>query len=148
MATEYGLTGWPEGEATKAAAEGFKVWRGLRGHGNDERRQILDRVSGFIDRHGDGRFSDLDSASDPQTRDRAGWWRDSQEGREYLFTAEGLRDALKGFDFKRALDALQEAGALPAPGPDGKRAKFYRIGGRGVKLYPVKADKLGSDHGA
>ena len=28
-ATEYGLTSWPEGEATTAAAEGFRVWRGL-----------------------------------------------------------------------------------------------------------------------
>jgi hypothetical protein len=25
VATEYGITGWPEGEAIKAAAEGFRV---------------------------------------------------------------------------------------------------------------------------
>ncbi|MEF8701951.1 MAG: hypothetical protein V5B32_01720 [Candidatus Accumulibacter sp. UW26] len=42
LATEYGLTGWPEGEAAKAAAIGFNAWRSLRGRGNDERRQILD----------------------------------------------------------------------------------------------------------
>ena len=148
VATEYGLTGWPEGEAIRAAAEGFKVWRGLRGHGNDERRQILDRVSGFIERHGDGRFSDANSDHETQTRDRAGWWSDSAGERAYLFTADGMREALKGFDFSRALDALQEAGALPAPGAGGKRAKFYRIGGRPVKLYPINPDKLGGDHGA
>lgn len=148
MATEYGVTGWPEGEAIKAAAEGFKVWRSARGRGNDERRQILDRVSGFIERHGDGRFFDADHNGETQTRDRGGWWRDSSEGREYLFTADGMREALKGFDFNRALDALQESGALPTPGADGKRARFYRIGGRGVKLYPIQADKLGGDHGA
>jgi len=148
VATEYGITGWPEGEAIKAAAEGFRVWRAMRGKGNDERRQILDRVSGFIERHGDGRFSDADSNGETQIRDRAGWWRDSQDCRVYLFTADGLREALKGFDFNRALDVLQEAGGLPAPGADGKRAKFFRIGGRGVKLYPIQADKLGGDHGA
>lgn len=148
MATEYGVTGWPEGEAIKAAAEGFKVWRSARGRGNDERRQILDKVSGFIERHGDGRFSDVENNGETLTRDRAGWWRNNTEGREYLFTADGMREALKGFDFNRALDALQEAGALPAPGADGKRARFYRVGGRGVKLYPVQVDKLGGDHGA
>jgi putative DNA primase/helicase len=146
LATEYGITGWPEGEAIKAAAEGFRLWRSLRGHGNDERRQILDRVSGFIERHGDGRFSDADSNSETPIRDRAGWWRDAIETREYLFTADGMREALKGFDFNRALDALQESGALPMPGADGKRAKYYRIGGRPVRLYPVQADKLGGEH--
>ena len=148
MATEYGITGWPEGEAINAAAECFRVWRAARGRGNDERRQILDRVSGFIERHGDGRFSDADNSGETPIRDRAGWWRDPPEGREYLFTADGMREALKGFDFARALDALQDAGALPKPAADGKRARFYRIGGRGMKLYPVQADKLGGDHGA
>ncbi len=147
VATEYGITGWPEGAALNAAAEGFRVWRAARGRGNDERRQILDRVSGFIERHGDGRFSDADSTKENPIRDRAGWWRDSTEGREYLFTADAMREALRGFDFARALDALQESGALPKPSADGKRARFYRIAGRGVKLYPIHADKLGGEHG-
>jgi putative DNA primase/helicase len=38
VATEYGITGWAEGLATEAAAEGFKAWRSLRGPRNDERR--------------------------------------------------------------------------------------------------------------
>ncbi len=109
---------------------------------------MLDRVSGFIERHGDSRFSDADNICKNVIRERAGWWRDGADGRAYLFNAEGLREALKGFDFNRALDALQAAGALPPPGADGKRAKFYRFEGRGVKLYPIHADKLGGDHGA
>ena len=120
----------------------------LRGRGNDERRQILDRVSGFIERHGDARFSSADGSDESQTRDRAGWWRDTAEGRVYLFTAEGMREAVKGFDFNRALDALQEAGALPAPEADGKRSRPQRFGGRLVRVYPIIADKLGAGHGA
>ena len=113
LATEYGVTGWPEGAAMQAAALAFRLWQSTRGRGNDERRQILERVSGFIEKHGDGRFSDADSNNDVHTvRDRAGWWRDGASGREYLFTADGMREALKGFDFKRALDELQAAGAL------------------------------------
>ena len=148
VATEYGIAGWPEGEAIKAAAEGFRVWRAMRGKGNDERRQILEKVSGFIDRHGDGRFSDADATGEATIRDRAGWWKDTNGSRDYLFTADGMREALKGFDFKRALDVLQEAGALAAPSANGERAKFHRIAGRALKLYPVQADRLGGDHGA
>jgi len=70
-------------------------------------------------------------------RDRAEWWRDAGEGRTYLFTADGLREALKGFDFKRALGALQELGVVAAPGADGKRAKLMRINGRGMKVHAV-----------
>lgn len=147
LATEYGLTGWPEGEAVKAAVIGFNAWRSLRGRGNDERRQIIQKVSDFIERHGDGRFSSADATGENQTRERAGWWRDTQDGRLYLFTAEGMREALKGFDFKRALDELQACGAIPKPGADGKRAKPENIGGRKVRVYEVLADALSGDHG-
>jgi putative DNA primase/helicase len=119
----------------------------MRGRGNDERRQILQKVSDFIERHGDGRFSSADANGENQTRDRAGWWRDTQDGRLYLFTAEGMREALKGFDFKRALDELEACGAIPKPGADGKRAKPENIGGRKVRVYEVLADALGGDHG-
>ncbi|GIK87986.1 MAG: hypothetical protein BroJett026_34670 [Betaproteobacteria bacterium] len=148
VATEYGLTGWPEGAAIHAAAEGFKAWQGLRGRGNDERRQILDRVSGFLERHGDARFSNAEDSEESPVRDRAGWWRDSSEGRVYLFTAEGMREAVKGFDFNRALEALQEAGALPAPEADGKRSTPQRFAGRLVRVYPIHDAKLGVSHGA
>ena len=54
-----------------------------------------------------------------------------------------MREAMKGFDFNRALDVLQELGALAKPGADGKRARPLRIGGqRPVRLYPINPDKL------
>jgi putative DNA primase/helicase len=150
LATQYGVTGWPVGDAVKAAAHAFKLWQSGRGKGNDERRQIADKVRSFIERHGDARFSNADYTGDTQpVRDRAGWWRSNGDGREYLFTADGMREALKGFDFKRALDVLQELGALPAPGADGKRARFYRVGGVGAKLYPINPENMeGGDYGA
>ena len=147
LATSYGVTGWTEGEAIRAAAVGFAAWQSLRGagRGNAERDQITERITSFIERHGDSRFSDADSEDDQRAamvRDRAGWWRAGDGGRVYLFNADGLREALKGFDFSRALDALQQAGAIEAPGADGKRAKPYRIRGSVVKLYAVRPDRI------
>jgi putative DNA primase/helicase len=136
------LTGWPEGDAVKAAVIGFKAWRSLRGGGNDERRKILEQVSDFVERHGDGRFSSADASGPCGLRDRAGWWCDTQVGRLYLFTAEGMRDALKGFDFKRALDELEACGVIPKPGEDGRRGRPERIGGRIARVYEVRADAL------
>ncbi len=145
LATEYGLTGWPEGAALDAAAEGFNLWQGQRGRGNDERRQVLEKVADFIDLHGDSRFSDAKDAglSEPMRINRAGWWRDD-DGRVYLFNAAGMHEAVKGFDFKRALDALQEAGALP---PGSERSKPERIGGRLQRLYLIRPENLRGQHG-
>jgi len=141
-ATEYGITGWPEGAAIEAAAVGFKSWRSTRGKGNDERRQILERLAGFLERHGDSRFSDW-AADGSMVRDRAGWWKpDDQGGRLYLFTADGLREALKGYDLKRALDLLEEAGVIPKANAKGERAKPENIGTRKVRVYQVRGDVL------
>jgi putative DNA primase/helicase len=148
MATEYGITGWKEGDAISAAIVGFKAWQSLRGPGNDERRQVLERVSSFIDRHGDGRFSNADTPTDAVIRDRAGWWRNDQGQRIYLFTADGLREAMKGFDFNRALDKLQEVGALAATDTSGERSKPQRVDGRLVRLYPIRCVEQGASHGA
>jgi putative DNA primase/helicase len=148
LATEYGLTGWTEGAAIKAAAECFAAWRGARGSGNAERRQFADAVLSFIERHGDGRFSDADATNEAiQVRDRAGWWRGSGDTRQYLFTSDGLREAAKGFDFKAALDKLTQCGALPEPGADGKRTSVVRVSGRVSRLYPINIEKLGATDG-
>jgi putative DNA primase/helicase len=147
LATEYGITGWPEGEAINAAAEAFKAWRGLRGTGNDEHRQIVERVADFLERHGDSRFSDVNLREGDSMRiNRAGWWRDEAGGRKYLFTSAGLNEALSGFDFKRALVTLQRAGVLPPS--SGERSKPERIGGRTVRIYTIHADQLRGSDGA
>jgi len=149
LATEYGVTGWPEGAALKAAAECFGLWKSTRGKGNSERLQIIEQVAGFIAKHGDSRFSNAAETNDQVIRvNRAGWWRDENGERVYLFNADGMKEAVKGFELKRALDVLQEVGAIPLSGADGKRAKFARPGGVSGKYYYVNAGKLEADHGA
>lgn len=140
VATDYELTGWEKGDATAAAKIGLDAWRHTRTKGNDEQRQILQQVSAFVEKHGDSRFSNVDG-SEKNVKDRAGWWMDDTAEMFYLFTSDGMREALKGFDFNRALDCLENAGALPKP-DNGERAKPRRIGGRLIRLYAVRAEKL------
>jgi putative DNA primase/helicase len=142
LATEYGITGWSEGAAIAAAKDALKCWQELRGAGPSEKRQVLAQVSTFIDRHGDGRFSGTDAPENVTLRDRAGWWRDGDGNRVYLFNGDGMHQALKGFDFSRGLDHLQEAGALIDCG-NNRRSKSHRIKGRIVRLYSIDPDKLG-----
>ena len=144
LATDYGLTGWPQGHAIDAAAQAFTLWRELRGGGgNDERRKIIEQVAAFIDRHGDSRFQAVGAGdSGPVVHNRAGWYEDEGGERVYLFTAEGFGEAVRGFEKAAAYDVLVHIGAAPAPGANGKRQRFQRIDGTPHKLYRVNASKL------
>lgn len=147
LATEYSITGWLPGDAINAAALAFKAWRASRGQGNSERIQVLERLREFIDRHGDSRFSDKDAKGDIPIRDRAGWWQDTPDGRIYLFSAGGLNEALKGFDYGRAQDLLAEVGVLPPRDAQRKHSRTSRVNGESKRLYPIDLSKLGDDYG-
>ena len=119
LATEYGLTGWPSGEALNASETAFQLWCDYRGSGQTETRQILDAVRDFIDRHGESRFSPIDAhESQPLVRDRAGWWRKVEDERVYMFTSGGLKEATQGYDFRRVLLALKTGKNLYRTGSD------------------------------
>jgi putative DNA primase/helicase len=142
LAAEWGILPWPEGEALKAAAEGYRLWRAARGGGATEDRQILEAVADFVDRHGDSRFSakaaEEGKQREPVVMHRAGWWLDLENdgGRVYLFNPDGLREATKGHDFTRVLNALDTAGWFCQRGTNGEKAKQTDIGNRKKKkLY-------------
>jgi putative DNA primase/helicase len=141
LATEYGITGWEEGEAIEAAITLFATWRDHRGHGPSERRQILESVREFIDRHGGARFSDIKGTKD-DVRDRAGWWREDSSGRRlYLFNAGAIREAVGGHDLKHALQHLLELGTLIDCGAS-EKAKAHRTNEGTRKLYTIDPERL------
>ncbi|WP_417837687.1 DUF927 domain-containing protein [Thalassospira tepidiphila] len=147
LATEYGLTGWREGEALKAAEIALKGWRTFQGGVQTEHEQILVSVRAFIERHGDSRFSDLDG--DPRhthtVHNRAGYWRDQPEGRVYLLTNDAMKEALRGFDTRRGLDALDSAGWIAERESD-KRSVRVQINGKRSRLYAVRPDDEGDEY--
>ncbi len=146
LASSYGITTWPAGEAIRAAAAGLQAWRSLQADkdgANRERGKAVQDVTDFIDRHGDSRFSDADALPDealrqPLIHNRAGYWRQTDAGRVYLFNSAGMREALKGHDFGRALGYLQQAGLMPPTGSDGKNSKALTIQGKRGRWYEVR----------
>ncbi|WP_300077017.1 DUF927 domain-containing protein [Giesbergeria sp.] len=143
LATLYGITGWPEGEAIRAAGTGFAAWRNARDSKgrNSEQSQVVQAMTDFIDKHGDSRFSDADTLPDPARplliRDRAGYWRNGDKGRVYLFNSVGMREALTGLDFGLAIAHLQKVGMMPPPGNDGRSSKSLTIQGHKNRVYEV-----------
>lgn len=135
LATEWGLTGWAVGDAVKAAVQGLYSWRRGRPDQQMEESQIKDALKRYIERHGDGRFSDVRD-QDAVVRERAGWWRDQGESREYLFTGEGLRESLEGHDFSKAVSRLCALGLILC-GKDGSPRQVIKIGKRPIKCYVI-----------
>ncbi|WP_073427101.1 DUF927 domain-containing protein [Paraburkholderia terricola] len=79
LASEAGITGWPEGTATAAAQASFRAWLTVRGGtGNAEHAAMLRQVRSFFEAHGDARFVWWHRALDdrkPNTMHRAGFKR-------------------------------------------------------------------------
>ncbi len=143
LATEYNITDWPVGMATEAAIIGYKTWKAQRCEGNEENHQIYSALRGFIEKHGDSRFSDMDKKSfNKIIRDRAGYWRDETDARKYFLNSDGMNEALKGFDLKLALDLLEEKGIIPIANSKGERARPMRVSGNISRLYQVDFERL------
>ena len=67
-------------------------------------------------------------------RDRAGWWKGEDDRRVWLFTSEGLRRAVPGFDLVRIIAAVDAVGWITDRNP-GVNSKQVKIDGRSQRLY-------------
>lgn len=148
LATSYGLTGWPAGEAMQAAKTCFEQWREARGtEGNSEPDVLLSQVRKFMETHGDSRFEPLDRNRDPmKVINRAGFSRLPGDGaREYLVLPEAFKEIIKGHNAAWATGVLIKAGWLK-PGAQGKTAQKVWIPdfGRQARVYVVDGDKVHS----
>ena len=151
LATSYGVTGWEEGAATEAAGVMFAEWLKARGGNNTnmEQHQVREAVASFIEAHGSSRFQAMGREA-ALVYNRAGWRDESRGSVRYLFTSAGIREAVKGFELRRALDILEQCGALPPAKADGKRSTSRRVGGgEQAWVYEIDPDKLhgGEYHG-
>ena len=143
MATEWGLTGWPEGEASRAALAGLRLWiAGRGGAGPAEDREAVDRTRAFIVAHGDARFERLDDTSNREgqrVHSRAGW----RDGLLYYVAADTwAREVHAGADPTQAARAVQAAGFLVADAGERFQTKAPRAAGR-ARCYCIRAEIMG-----
>ncbi len=140
LATDYGLTRWPAGEAQRAAHACFRSWLDARGSkGNVEPLQMLAQMRGFLEAHGDSRFTNW--SEDPEstrTFNRAGFRRQTDDGPEfYMYREVFKREASKGYDYREMARVLASYGALLLDSdggttrkerlPDKRTDRVYRI---------------------
>ncbi len=143
LATHYGVTGWPEGEAAQAASRCFAAWLdSFGGTGNREDRALLAQVRGFFEAHGASRFEDVAATADQRIINRAGFYRTGpDEAREYLVLPEAFRrDVCAGFDLKAATRCLLAQGWI-VPGGDGRPTQKPRLPGIGTARVYVFTNK-------
>lgn len=139
LATHYGVTGWPEGEAHWGALTCFNAWLDRRGGiGQAEITKLLDQVEQFFELHGDSRFVPMDGdykANHRPVINRAGFRRavavvPSDETRtEYFVLPSAFREICSGFDHRWAARQLAEKGIIR--GSNGKSSTTKNLPGMG-----------------
>jgi uncharacterized protein (DUF927 family) len=156
LATTYGLTGWPKGEATTAAATCFVSWLNLfGGSGNREERQLLEQVRGFFETNGSSRFENMYGSDDQRIINRAGFYRvvetELDPGgvtilkkgglREYLVLAGAFeQEVCKGFTRRFVVNILKKREWL-VPGNE-RTAQRVRLPGMGPAWVYVFASTM------
>lgn len=171
LASEWGVTGWSQGEAIKAARLCFTDWlhsRGTRGSREDD--QIIARIRLFFEQNGEARFTRLStetalydhegSAPDPddhapKTLARCGYrLKDKTEGLiKYYILPESFRTEIcAGLDHNRVCKLLLELGALETTKGGNNRlqvrttpeAKYSKSGRAWV--YCITSNLFGGGH--
>ncbi len=158
LATEAAITGWPEGEATRAARACFTAWLESRGGiGNAEDFAMRRQLQRFFELHGEARFTEwgrAERADDhaPRTLLRAGFRKpisdpagDVIAWEFYVFQETFRIEICEGFDPKAVLRVLRERGDLE---PDKGRPFDCRVRLPGLGLttcYRLKSTVLDGD---
>jgi putative DNA primase/helicase len=156
MATRFGITGWADGVATKAALQCFRAWIEYRGgEGDKESRDMLEAVRLHFAMYGESHYSRMNEGEPvtddhaPRTMMRYGFRRttdtgDNMAGRTtetvYFVMADPFRKEIcKGYNYKHVAELLEAKGALARgdkdhlyqkrvlPGTDKKRVPCYVI---------------------
>ncbi|MBL8352649.1 MAG: DUF927 domain-containing protein [Burkholderiaceae bacterium] len=157
LATEWGLTGWPSGWATEAAAACFYGMVKLRpgGFGSGEEAAMLRQARTFFAEHGEDRFADWGRAENddthrPNTQQRAGWRKTVKDAigdadaTEWFVLFDGFSQQIaQGHDREAMLRLLRERGHLV---PDKGRPFDHSVRLPGIgktRCYRIKSSILG-----
>jgi uncharacterized protein (DUF927 family) len=165
LATEFGITGWPKGEADNAARRIFDEWVRRRGtFGSADDQAALRQVRAFIEKHGASRFQKirdrlkrdektnvlLPDPDDPIVDDRpvvnrAGFVKPDADGNitEYFISPEVFRrEVCEGFDYEAVAKMLRNEGLLDVDKDRARNQIQIRTPEGRIRVYAVKSTIL------
>ncbi|MBU0761866.1 MAG: DUF927 domain-containing protein, partial [Candidatus Altiarchaeota archaeon] len=130
LATSLRITGWKEGDATKAAVICYNDWIKYRGGtGQQEEKVVLSQIKHFFEQHGESRFTPLntDSQYPSKTINRAGYRKMNEDGQEdfYVLPESFKTDICHGLDHKFVANVLLKHGLL-IPDSTGRTTRAER----------------------
>lgn len=128
LASTWGVTGWPAGTATAAAARLFGDWLHERGgSGPGELMEARRRLASAIERDGHARFHNWHPDSRAPLRGSALGFCDREASPPRWFvSSSGMEEVLAGLDWRRLLPQLAEAGVIAARDRPGRPREFNR----------------------
>ena len=149
LATEFGITGWPSGEAQASLARCFRAWDHL--HGGPvvlEDRQAIGLVRAYLGEHGQSRFTLDPKSSDSPLRpihNRTGF-RKTVNGTLgcYCVPTDLWPRVVEGIDAKRAIGALHRHGHLVCE-PERKTVNVRNEDGVVERVYAIRPTILASE---
>jgi uncharacterized protein (DUF927 family) len=148
LATIWGITGWPDGEADKQVKKCFECW--LEHHGgkmavHDEER-VIEGFRQTLEQYGESRFTPATGGSqNNHVSERFGWRRTADGTTEYLFSRENFKTVSHrhGLNYKAAAKALDKRGYLRRQGRD--FTIKTNIGRENMRVYCVLGKILTDD---
>jgi uncharacterized protein (DUF927 family) len=149
LASEFGISGWPEGEADRTAQICFQAWLLQRGTTGDQEIEAgIRQVKAFIEAYGDSRFFAAWENNPERVVTRAGYRKRTSKGWEYYVLPEQWQGELaRGYDSSALAFAMIERGLMSAEKENekGKRKSSKRVTvlGQEMRVYHVLPQILG-----
>jgi len=148
LATELGITGWPEEDAKWAAKKCFEAWLQSRGGiSAQEGQEVLRQVRHFFEQHGDARFTIIGSPEERITINRAGYKKKNGSNWHYFVLPECFKqDICIGFDIQIAITILiEKEWLMPDSGGKSTRAENLPCSDSTTRCYRFDGNKVFSD---
>lgn len=146
LATEYGITGWNQGEAESAMAKCFHAYlshRGTSGPGDEE--EFLRHLRAFLASNANSRFEPLNDApadgKPPMILNRVGFVETKNEQTLFLVPRDNFPDICKGHDPSFALQVLVRREYLQRDGSHNSIRRKVPVLGT-IQVYAIKASVL------
>jgi putative DNA primase/helicase len=153
LATRYGITVWPAGEALAAAIGEFRRWISNKGgYGNQEEKQMLEQIKHFFATYSQSKFQKIVNGRTFEAAylgERAGFTEartntdGSTEDVYYVFPEYFKNVIARGLSLRTVNRLLIDLGIMEATQAGGKASTVLQINGKLYRMYVINSRIFG-----